>query len=133
MEKNKVNMVWKLLKYTYGILPIVAGIDKFFNLLVDWQIYLNPILVKLLPVSPLTFMYIVGIIEILVGIIILIGYTRIGAYIASIWLLLIAINLIEAGYYDIALRDIVIAIGAFALAKLDEHRQEITERVAARR
>jgi len=106
------------LKYTYGLVPIVAGADKFFNLLADWPAYLQPV-EHLLPMSPGAFMMIVGVIEIVAGILVL-RYTHWGAYVVAAWLLAIAIVLLAGGHYDIAVRDVVMAIGAFCLAKLYE-------------
>lgn len=112
------------MQVTYGLLPIIAGLDKFTDILVDWENYLSPLILKVLPMSPHSFMIIGGIIEIIVGILVFTRYKKIAAYIISIWLLLITINLITGGYYDIALRDIVIAIGAFAFAELTKLREE---------
>lgn len=117
---KKTNQAWQILKYTFGILPIAAGADKFFNLLTQWSDYLAPAVADMIPFSPSVFMMVVGIIEIIAGIIVL-TKTRIGAYIVSVWLLLIALNLIISGnYLDVAVRDIVMAISAFVLAKLSE-------------
>jgi uncharacterized membrane protein YphA (DoxX/SURF4 family) len=126
------NTAWWALRLTYGLVPIVAGLDKFTNLLADWAQYLSPVAVQALPVSATTFMYVVGIIEVIAGLLVLVPQTmRIGAYVVSAWLLAIAANLLLARFYDIAVRDAVMAIGAFALAKLTEARQhapELTER-----
>lgn len=112
-----------ILKYTFGLVPIVAGADKFLHLLTDWDKYLHPAFASVLPFSVSTFMAIVGIIEIVAGILVL-TKTRIGAYIVSLWLIAIALNLIFTGeYLDIAVRDIVMAISAFVLAKLVERRE----------
>jgi uncharacterized membrane protein YphA (DoxX/SURF4 family) len=120
-NQNKFITVHTILKYTYGLVPIVAGLDKFTNILVDWKHYLSPIVSNLIPAT--TFMYAVGVIEIIAGIIVL-SYTRIGAYIVSAWLIGITINLLTTGqYFDIAVRDTVMAIGAFCLAKLTEIRE----------
>jgi len=110
--------VRQLLKYTYGIVPIVAGIDKFTNVLTDWKEYIAPSIAEHLPFSPATFMSIVGVIEIVAGLIVLIR-PWIGGYIVMIWLIAIALNLLIGGhYYDVAVRDLVMAIGACSLAKL---------------
>jgi uncharacterized membrane protein YphA (DoxX/SURF4 family) len=110
--------VQQVLKYTYGLVPIVAGLDKFTNLLTNWQDYLSPFVTNLLPFSAGTFMEVVGIIEIAAGVLVLIR-PRIGAYVVMGWLALIALNLILSGHYlDVAVRDLVMAIGAFSLAKL---------------
>lgn len=110
--------VQRLMRYTYGIVPIVAGLDKFTNLLTDWKNYIAPWLASMLPFSASTFMSIVGVIEIIAGIIVLVR-PRVGGYIVMAWLIAIAINLISSGhYYDVAVRDLVMAIGAFSLARL---------------
>jgi len=116
----KINNLQGILKYTFGLVPIVAGADKFLNLLTQWDSYLAPWMAQLLPFSPATFMMLVGIIEIIAGIIVL-TKTQIGAYIVSAWLVLIALSLLSSGnYLDVAVRDIVMAIAAYVLAKLTE-------------
>jgi uncharacterized membrane protein YphA (DoxX/SURF4 family) len=113
-----VEKVYLVLKYTYGAVPIIAGADKFANLLTNWEQYLNTSITDMLPFGAITFMRIVGIIEIIAGILVLLR-PRIGAWVVMGWLLAIALSLILSGnYLDIAVRDIVMAIGAFALAKL---------------
>jgi len=110
--------VQRILHYTYGIVPIVAGFDKFTNLLTRWEDYLNPSIAKMLPFSAGTFMHIVGIIEIIAGILVLFR-PRIGGYVVMAWLALIALTLIFGGhYFDVAVRDLVMAIGAYCMAKL---------------
>jgi hypothetical protein len=106
------------LRFGIGLTATLAGIDKFFNLLADWSAYISPLAAQLLPVSVGTFMGFVGIIEVAVGITILAGWTRVGAYVASGWLLAVAANLVAAGFYDIAVRDVVMSIAAFTLARL---------------
>lgn len=116
--------VQKILKYTYGIVPIVAGLDKFTNLLTRWEDYLSPSIIKMLPVGETTFMHIVGIIEIVAGILVLLR-PRIGGYVVMAWLTLIALTLIIGGhYFDVAVRDLVMAIGAYCLAKLSAFEGE---------
>ena len=117
-QTAELNNLWQILKYTFGLVPIVAGLDKFTNILVDWSKYLNPDLANLLPITPGTFIMIVGVIEIVAGLLVLFK-TEIGAYIVSAWLVAIALTLIASlNYLDVAVRDIVMAIGAFCLAKL---------------
>jgi len=124
--ETKVKQLQTLLKFTYGLVPIVAGADKFTNILTNWGQYLNPELAKMLPLGEHAFMMIVGVIEIVAGIIVL-AKPQIGAWIVSAWLVLIAFTLIFSGHYlDVAVRDIVMAIGAFVLAKLS-----VSDRVAA--
>jgi uncharacterized membrane protein YphA (DoxX/SURF4 family) len=118
LKEEKLNLVYNVMKFTYGLVPIVAGLDKFTNLLVDWKQYLSPIVANIIPAS--TFMPVVGVIEIIAGLIVL-TKPRLGAYIVSAWLLGIALNLLSTGnYFDVAVRDIVMSIGAFSLAKISE-------------
>ena len=107
-----------ILRYTYPLLPIVAGADKFTNFLTDWPVYLRGV-ESMIPIAPATFMIIVGIIEIVAGLLVL-RFTRLGAYVVAAWLVAIAVVLMLGGWYDIAVRDLVMAIGAFCLAKLYE-------------
>ena len=113
-----VKPVLNLLKFTYGIVPIVAGLDKFTNLLTDWEQYLHPGIAAVLPFSPHVFMMIVGIIEIIAGIIVL-RKPAVGGLIVAAWLTLIALTLLVSGkFLDVAVRDLVMAIGAFSLSRL---------------
>lgn len=102
----------------YAIVPIVAGLDKFTNLLVDWSGYLSPAVAALLPFEPQTFMYIVGVIEIAAGLVVLSPYARAGILLVAVWLTAISLNLIIGGFYDIAVRDLVMAAGAYHLTTL---------------
>ena len=121
---NKLDTAWWALRIALGVGPIVAGLDKFFNKLADWQMYLSPLATKIVPVSPATFMHIVGVIEILAGIIVLTRFTKFGAYLVMAWLIGIAINLITTGmFYDLAVRDLEIAVGAFALSQITAVRE----------
>lgn len=103
---------------TYSLVPLLVGLDKFFNLLVDWEVYLAPFARRLLPFSGETFMMIVGVIEIAAGVLAFTRYRRLAAYIVSVWLLLIAVNLVLGGFYDIAVRDLAMSVGAFTLGQL---------------
>ncbi len=110
--------IWNVLRFTFGVVPIVAGLDKFTNLLVNWENYLNPLVLRFLPLSGHAFMSIVGVIEIVAGILTL-ARPRLGGYIVSAWLFCIAFSLIASGrYLDVAVRDLVMAVGAFTLANL---------------
>lgn len=120
---SQTEKVISLLRWTYGLVPIVAGADKFMHLLTDWDKYLAPAIANILPVSPHSFMNIVGIIEIIAGVLVLIK-PRIGSLIVGIWLIGIAVNLLLTGqYYDVAVRDCVMAIGAFSLCMLVSGRR----------
>ena len=104
-----------ILKWTYGLVPIVAGADKFMHILTDWDKYLAPAIANMLPFSASSFMSMVGIIEIIAGVLVLIK-PKIGSLVVALWLTGIALNLLLTGqYFDVAVRDIVMAIGAFSL------------------
>lgn len=116
--------VRQVLRYTYGLVPIVAGLDKFTNLLTDWKKYLSHSIVDMLPFSAGTFMSIVGIIEIAAGLLVLLR-PRTGAWVVMAWLVAIALTLIFGGhYFDVAVRDLVMAIGAWSLAMLSGAARE---------
>ncbi len=118
------------LRIAFGLTATLAGLDKFFNVLADWSTYISPAAAQLLPVSAETFMYVVGIVELAVGIGVLGAAPVIGAYVASAWLLLVAVNLVLSGHLDVAVRDVVMSIAAFTLARLMEMRQETPARSA---
>ena len=121
---DRLNVAWWALRLGLGIAPIAAGLDKYFNKLTDWTMYLSPLATKVVPVSPANFMHIVGVVEIIAGILVLTRWTRLASYIVMAWLLCIAINLLTMGvFYDLAVRDIEIAIAAFALSQLTAVRE----------
>jgi len=118
---DRLTTPWWALRAALGAAAFLAGLDKFFNLLADWPGYLSPFAAAVLPVSVSTFMHAIGIVEMAVGALILAGYTRLGGYLASAWLAGIAINLVSTGrYFDVAVRDVAMAIAAFTLARLTE-------------
>jgi uncharacterized membrane protein YphA (DoxX/SURF4 family) len=117
-----------VLRVAFGLTATLAGLDKFFNLLADWSTYVSPLAAQLLSVSADTFMYAVGIIEVIVGAALLGVAPVVGAYVASAWLLLVAVNLLLGGYLDVAVRDIVMAVSAFVLARLLELRADTPAR-----
>ncbi|GAA4498772.1 DoxX family membrane protein [Hymenobacter ginsengisoli] len=115
---SPTHTVVRVLTLTYGLVPIVAGLDKFTNLLTNWEAYLAPNQVRLLPVAAPAFMHLVGIIEVVAGILVLLR-PRIGAWVVMGWLIAIALTLVSGGhYFDVAVRDLVMAIGAWSLAYL---------------
>lgn len=115
-----VQKVQNLLKYTFGIVPIVAGLDKFTNLLTDWSQYMSTGLIEALPVDIGIFMGIIGVVEIAAGVVVFVR-TIIGGYIVALWLTLIALVLIFTGnHFDVAVRDLVMAIAALSLVKLSD-------------
>jgi uncharacterized membrane protein YphA (DoxX/SURF4 family) len=134
MFPKELNAVWWTLRIGLGLGPFLAGLDKFFNLLADWTMYLSPLALKVVPVSPEVFMRAVGVVEIIVGMAILVGFTRLGGYVAMAWLVAIAVNLVTMGmFYDLAVRDVEIALSAFALARLSEVRDREAGRLLAPR
>jgi uncharacterized membrane protein YphA (DoxX/SURF4 family) len=119
MHEDRTSTSYWALRIVFGVIPIVAGLDKFTNLLTNWQDYLSPLAVRMLPVSPGAFMALVGIVEIVVGIGVLLGWARIFGWVAAVWLLAIAFNLLLTGrYFDVAARDVALAVSAFVLARL---------------
>jgi uncharacterized membrane protein len=120
----RLNHAWWTLRIGLGLAPLLAGLDKYFNLLTNWEMYLSPIVPRLLHIQGATFMHIVGAIEIVAGLLMFTRFTRYAAYIVMAWLLAISANLLTQGlFYDIAVRDIELSLGAFVLAKLTEVRE----------
>jgi hypothetical protein len=111
------------LRIAIGLMATLAGLDKFFNLLTNWEAYVAPVAQQLLPFSTTTFMAIVGVIEFGVGVTILGIRPSLGAFVASAWLVLIAMNLVLGGHVDIAVRDLVLAVAAYALARFELVRE----------
>lgn len=117
-ESQVVRTTQTTLRWVYGLVPIVAGVDKFFNLLTNWEMYLNPLALRIVPVSDVMFMHIVGVIEIIAGVLTL-ARPRIGGIVVMAWLLAIALQLFAMGQFlDIGVRDCVMAIGALTLVRL---------------
>jgi uncharacterized membrane protein YphA (DoxX/SURF4 family) len=109
---------FQILRLGFTVAPIVAGLDKFFDFLVDWDKYLSPLANNILSGHGHQFMLVVGVVEIVAGIGVLLK-PRIFAYVVAVWLLGIIINLLSIpGYYDIALRDLGLLLGALALGRL---------------
>lgn len=107
-----------LLRVGYAVLPLWMGIDKFINALTDWPGYLAPWIVALLPFSAATAMHIVGVVEIVAGLAVALR-PRYAAYVVTLWLAGIIVNLLTySGFYDVALRDFGLLVGALALALL---------------
>ncbi|MDX8033235.1 hypothetical protein SK803_23710 [Lentzea sp. BCCO 10_0856] len=107
-----------LLRTVFTVAPILFGLDKFFNLLVDWPVYLAPWIDSIVPGSPQTAMYVVGVIEIVAGVLVAVA-PKWGGLVVAAWLLGIIVNLLTLpGYYDVALRDFGLLVGALALSRL---------------
>jgi uncharacterized membrane protein YphA (DoxX/SURF4 family) len=124
-SNRELYSAWWALRLTFGLVPLLAGLDKFFNILADWAQYQSPLLQQFLPISATSFMYVVGIIEMAVGLAILTRWTLLGSYLAMAWLAAIAVNLLTTGqYFDIAVRDLALAVGAYSLAILTKAMAE---------
>jgi uncharacterized membrane protein YphA (DoxX/SURF4 family) len=122
-----------LLRLTFTVAPIAFGLDKFFNVMVDWPNYLAPWINDIAPGSGQDFMYLVGIIEILAGVAVALK-PRYGAYIVAAWLAGIIVNLLTySGFYDVALRDFGLMLAALTLARLASIYDPPLEAAAARR
>jgi hypothetical protein len=107
-----------LLRTVFTIAPIAFGLDKFFDLMTDWEQYLAPWVNDLVPGTGHQAMLAVGVVEILAGVLVAVR-PAIGAYVVAAWLFGIIVNLVSIGdYYDVALRDFGLLIGALALAML---------------
>jgi hypothetical protein len=109
---------YQILHIAFVVAPLVAGADKFFHVLVDWDKYVSPLITRMLPMSAHTFMLGVGLIEIAAALLVAF-MPAIGGLVVGAWLCGIILNLLSIpGYYDVALRDLGLALGAFALARL---------------
>jgi len=105
-DDERLGTSYQALRVTYILVPLLAGLDKFTNLLTNWSHYLSPAFARMIPMSPRSFMYLVGIVEIVAGLLVVSRRTaRVGAYIVMAWLLCIAINLLTIRMFDIAVRD----------------------------
>lgn len=127
--QKKLESSWWMLRIGLGAAPVLAGLDKIFslNLLADWPSYISPLATAVLPMSGAAFMQIVGVIEVAAGLAVLTFATRLGAYVVAAWLTAIAVNLITTGhYFDVAVRDVLLALAAITLARLTEVRESAT-------
>jgi uncharacterized membrane protein YphA (DoxX/SURF4 family) len=114
------HQAYRILHFGFAVAPILAGLDKFFHLLVNWDQYLPGVVANFSPIPPHTLMLVVGVIEIVAGIGVALK-PRIFAYVVAAWLAVIIINLLLIpGYFDIALRDFGLLLGALALGQLSQ-------------
>ena len=131
--RKELEPAWWLLRIGFGVAPALAGLDKIFrtNLLADWPAYISPLATSVLPVTGDVFMQLIGVVELAVGVMVLSVATRLGAYVAAAWLVAIALNLVTTGqYFDVAVRDLLMAIAAFTLARLTEVRNPGMQRAS---
>jgi hypothetical protein len=117
------HQAYAILKFGFTIAPIIAGFDKFFNVLVDWRQYLAPLVPRWTGMDATVFMMVVGVIEIIAGIVV-VAKPKFGTWLVAAWLWGIILNLLLVpGYYDVALRDLGLSLGAVALARLAEREE----------
>jgi uncharacterized membrane protein YphA (DoxX/SURF4 family) len=132
MDSRLTSAFWTL-RIAFGLTAFLAGLDKFFNLLTNWEQYASPLVLRIVPLSAGALMRVGGVIEIVAGLAVLAGITRLGGYVVAAWLTMIALTLLTTGhYFDIAVRDLVMACGAFVLARLSEAREEVAAPAALR-
>lgn len=118
VASNPTYQAYQILHIGFAALPILAGLDKFFHILVNWDTYLAPVIARISPIPAHSLMMVIGVVEIAAGILVAIR-PRIGAYVVAAWLWGIIINLLLlSGYYDVALRDFGLSLGALALGRL---------------
>jgi uncharacterized membrane protein YphA (DoxX/SURF4 family) len=119
-ERSPARQAFRILQFGFTVAPILAGLDKFLHLLVNWDQYLPSVVANVSPIPAHTLMLIVGVIEIVAGIGVALK-PRIFAYIVAAWLAVIILNLLLIpGYFDIALRDLGLLLGALALGQLSQ-------------
>jgi hypothetical protein len=130
--ENGSHQAFLVLRLGFTVAPIIAGLDKFLGLLTNWDKYLAPQVSSTLGIHPHTFMMIVGVIEIIAGLAVAVA-PRFGGYLVSAWLVGIIVNLLlVGGFLDVALRDLGLAMGAFALARLAESEARVHVATPAR-
>ena len=121
LRHDPAYQAWQILHIAFVVAPIVAGLDKFFGLLVNWDQYLAPIFAQMSPVGGHNLMLAIGVVEVIAGLVVF-WKPRIGGYLVAVWLWGIILNLLLIpAYFDIALRDFGLSLGALALARLSEN------------
>jgi len=131
---SRLDSIILSLRFAFGLTAFLAGLDKFLNLLTNWEQYVSPLALDLLPLSAGALMRVAGVIEMIAGIAVLSGLTRLGGYVIAGWLTAIALSLVFSGrFFDVAVRDLVMALGAFTLARLSEMRATSTQAVPSLR
>src|SRR5688572_1084475 len=120
---SRLNSIYWTLRIAFGLTAFLAGLDKFLNLLTNWEQYVSPVVLDVVPLSATTLMQVAGVIEMIAGVVVLAGLTRLGGYVVAAWLTLIALSLVSTGqFFDVAVRDLVMALGAFSLGRISEIR-----------
>jgi hypothetical protein len=123
--KDPTYQAFLLLRTVFTVAPILFGLDKFTNVMTDWTTYLAPWIDNIVPGDAVAAMRIVGVIEIAAGVLVAVA-PRVGAYVVALWLAGIIINLLTLpGFYDIALRDFGLLVGALALGRLAQGQHNV--------
>jgi uncharacterized membrane protein YphA (DoxX/SURF4 family) len=123
----QLTRAWWSLRVALGAGLLLAGLDKFANVLTDWSMYLSPFVERRLPVSAAVALRAAGVLEVVIGLALLSRWTRVAAYAASAWLAAVALNLALAGnFWDLVLRDLEIAVAAFTLGPLTAWRESLS-------
>ena len=123
INEYKLNKLWTMSKYVYGLVPVLIGLDKFSFFIVNWNIYVSPFAASIIPIIYLVPL--VGIIEIAAGLLILTHWQRFGTFLVATWIGIVIVNLLLiGGFYDIILRDIAIAFGYIVFGMLTEIKEE---------
>jgi uncharacterized membrane protein YphA (DoxX/SURF4 family) len=124
---SPVHQAFLLLRTAFTVAPIAFGLDKFVNLLANWPSYLAPFVDRLVPGTAQQAMYAVGVIEIVAGLLVA-ARPRYGALVVAAWLAGIIVNLLLLGeFYDVALRDFGLLLGALALSRLATRHRRPTD------
>ena len=123
--KDPTYQAFLLLRTVFAVAPILFGLDKFTNVMTDWTTYLAPWIDNIVPGDAVAAMRIVGVIEIAAGLLVAVA-PRVGAYVVALWLAGIIVNLLTLpGFYDIALRDFGLLVGALALGRLAQGQHNV--------
>ena len=123
---GKRTAVWWGLRVALGLGALLAGLDKFFDIVTDWGAYLSPWAERLSPVGPESSMRVMGAIEIALGLLILAGFARVGGDLLAAWLLVFALSVVTTGrFFDVAVGGIAAALAAFTLARLTGFREGV--------
>jgi hypothetical protein len=118
VRSSPAHQAYQILHVAFVLAPVLAGLDKFFHVLTNWDMYMAPSVARMLPMPVHTFMMAVGVIEIIAAALVAF-WPRVGAWVVALWLWAIIINLLMVpGFFDIALRDFGLSLGAIALARL---------------
>ncbi len=119
--KKHVVSAFVIMKFAYGAMTLIAGLDKFFGIIADWVRFISPLVSRFTPIPATSILYIAGTIEIIIGLLILSKHTRLGSYLMAVWFFILAFNYFSFGiFFDIAGRTFVLGMSSLALGCLAE-------------